>query len=107
MVLLQLETVNIPADREAYRTWLSGLDEPTRALLFGVVLGSDTFRCPTNGRLYVCTTPDARDGCLWTRCYWCDVQGRVRGESGFDRDNRQPHCYPLENDHATAKTVGC
>jgi hypothetical protein len=92
------ESINIPTDRAAYRAWLRGLDEPTRALLFGVVLGADTFRCPTNGRLYIDTAPELRDGCCWTRCYWCDTAGRVRGESGFDRDARQPHCHPIVRD---------
>lgn len=89
------EAIKIPSDRDAYRTWLHGLDEPTRALLFGVVAGGDTLRCPTNGRLYVPTHTEERDGCVWARCYWCDTRGNVRGESGFDPDERQPHCYPL------------
>lgn len=90
-----VEAINIPADRDAYRAFLRALDEPTRALLFGVVLGADTFRCPSNGRLYVDTAPLARDGCLWTKCYWCDTAGRVRGEPGFDRGAPQPHCNAI------------
>ena len=86
----------IPTDREAYRAWLRSLDEPTRALLFGVVAGGDTLRCSTNGRLYVPTVVEEHDGCIWARCYWCDTAGRVRGEDReFDPDNRQPHAYQL------------
>jgi len=95
------ESINIPTDRDAYRAWLASLPEPTPALLFGVVLGGDTFRCPTNGRLYVALAPELKGECIWTKCYWCDTSGRVRGEKGFDPDFRQPHAYPIVEEVVT------
>lgn len=95
MIAQHPEPINIPSDRDSYRAWLRDLDEPTRMLLFGVERHADTFRCPTNGRLYTDEHPVLQDGCLWTRCYWCDIYGTVRGSPGFDRASPQPHAYTI------------
>jgi len=95
-VLQQSEGVNIPTDRDARRRFLDSLGAELRLLLFGVPRDSVTFRCPTNGRIYLDESPQLLDGCLWTRCYWCDMAGRVRGEDAlFDRRSPQPHCNPI------------
>jgi hypothetical protein len=32
------------------------------------------------------------------RCWWCDGNGRFRGDRDFDENNRYPHTYRLENE---------
>src|SRR5262245_50900494 len=105
IVAQQCESINIPTDREAYRAWLSSLDEHSRLLLFGVERDATVFRCPTNGRLYEDEAPDVREGCIWAHCYWCDTAGRVRGiDRDFDRSDPQPHSYAiLEEVHELAR----
>ena len=90
------ESINPPTDRDAYRVFVRGLDEATRLLLFGVPADAVTFRCPTNGRVYLDESPHREGDYLWTRCYWCDTAGRVRGtDKDFDRDHGQPHMNPI------------
>ncbi len=85
----------ITADPDAYRAWLRGLDEASRLALFGVRRDATEFRCPPNGRRYADDSPLRADGSIWTRCFWCDTYGRVRGQPGFDRAAPQPHYYPI------------
>ena len=90
------ESINIPTEREGYRAFIARLDLATRLLLFGVAPDATTFRCPTNGRQYTDDAPQLIDGAIWTRCYWCDTQGRVRGiDRDFDRASPQPHSNPI------------
>lgn len=109
IVAQHLETINLPDDVSAYRAFVRNLDDATRLLLFGVPRDSVTFRCPTNGRIYADETPVVQDSAIWTRCYWCDTQGRVRGrDKDFDRASPQPHPNPIvENDDAASQTFGC
>jgi hypothetical protein len=98
------ETINVPTARDAYLIFVRGLTTELRLLLFGVAADAVTFRCPTNGRIYADDSPQRIDNQLWTKCYWCDTRGRVRGvDPDFDRSSPQPHCQPIvEGDYANA-----
>lgn len=92
----QTEQINVPTDPASYRDWLDTLDQRAYVRAFGVVRGATLFRCPTNGRQYLDAHPVEQEGCVWTRCFWCDANLHIRlRDPDFDRTNAQRHCYPL------------